>query len=79
MANSVDRDETAHYEPFGSLQAVSSGSALFAKVFVLVCRDEWVTKTKCVLSVIYQLCHNVRKCTFGHVLSAKFRSLIQTD
>ena len=33
MANSVDLDKMARY-------AVSSGSALFAKVFVLVSRDD---------------------------------------
>ena len=37
MANSVDPDETARY-----VRAVSSGSALFAKVSVLVYRDERV-------------------------------------
>ena len=39
MANSVDPDETA-------LRAVSSGSALFANVSVLVCRDERVNINK---------------------------------
>ena len=34
MANSGDSDETAR------LRAVSSGSALFEKVYMLVCREE---------------------------------------
>ena len=36
MANSADPDKMAHNEP-------SSGSALFAKISVLVCRDERVS------------------------------------
>ena len=38
MANSIDSDEKAHF--------VSSGSILFAKVSVLVCRDERVHTIK---------------------------------
>ena len=35
MTNSVDLDDTL-------LRAISSGSALFARVSVLVCKNDWV-------------------------------------
>ena len=51
MANSVNPDERARY----SLRSVSSGSALFAKVSVLVCKDERIKRLFLLAIMILQL------------------------
>ena len=48
MANSVDPDEMPHYEPS------CLDPALFAKVYVLVCREKGLKKRICVQSLSFK-------------------------